>query len=55
MGSAVIRFKLGDAVFYAGSIVRHGRCSELHEVDAFTRSLFQTQDMGAQHVTLEEI
>jgi NADPH2:quinone reductase len=33
VGSAVTRFKPGDAVFYAGSIVRPGCCSELHLVD----------------------
>ena len=34
MGADVSGFHLGDAVFYAGSVVRPGACSALHAVDA---------------------
>jgi NADPH2:quinone reductase len=34
MGADVSGFQLGDAVFYAGSVLRHGACSALHAVDA---------------------
>lgn len=33
MGVHVSRFRIGDAVFYAGSVMRPGACSELHAVD----------------------
>ena len=34
MGAEVTGFKLGDEVFYAGSVIRPGGCSALHAVDA---------------------
>ena len=34
MGAEVSGFQLGDAVFYAGSVLRPGACSALHAVDA---------------------
>ena len=34
MGVDVTGFRLGDAVFYAGSVLRPGACSALHAVDA---------------------
>jgi len=34
MGADVVGFQLGDAVFYAGSVLRPGACSALHAVDA---------------------
>lgn len=34
MGADVTGFQLGDAVFYAGSVLRPGGCSALHAVDA---------------------
>ena len=34
MGADVTGFQLGDAVFYAGSVLRPGACSALHAVDA---------------------
>lgn len=34
MGADVAGFQLGDAVFYAGSVLRPGACSALHAVDA---------------------
>lgn len=34
MGADVLGFQLGDAVFYAGSVLRPGACSALHAVDA---------------------
>jgi zinc-binding alcohol dehydrogenase family protein len=34
MGADVSGFQLGDAVFYAGSVLRPGACSALHAVDA---------------------
>ena len=34
MGAEVSGFELGDAVFYAGSVLRPGACSALHAVDA---------------------
>lgn len=34
MGADVSVFQLGDAVFYAGSVLRPGACSALHAVDA---------------------
>jgi len=34
MGADVTGFKLGDEVFYAGSVIRPGGCSALHAVDA---------------------
>jgi zinc-binding alcohol dehydrogenase family protein len=34
MGAEASGFQLGDAVFYAGSVLRPGACSALHAVDA---------------------
>ena len=34
VGAEVTGFQLGDDVFYAGSVIRPGACSEIHGVDA---------------------